>query len=331
MSGRSVRIRSLRIVLVSLLVICVVQVVQWITAERRYTRRVLEQLVTTDERYADLAVELDRRRTTRYLVEGGVSLGVLAAGMVVLAHAVKQDAGVRRRQENFLAAVSHELKSPLAGMRLSAETLILRDPPPARRDELLERLLAELGRLERTVFNLLDSNLFDEQRMDPAPERVALAPLVASMVREYGSRTPEETLRLVSEIPVDIEVHADPVAVRTVVGNLIDNAVKATAHREGSHVRISATRNGREVRFEVADNGVGFDAGEAEKIFEKFYRIGDEMRRRNQGVGLGLYLVRRFTELSGGEVSAESAGPGMGAIFRVSWPAAAPAQVEGRA
>jgi two-component system sensor histidine kinase SenX3 len=352
------RTRVLQIGLLGLLAICVAQIVWWTVDEAHHTSAVIEEAWKAEKRDAEVANELvasgmsavsvavlfpglgrdaegrfapspqalrdletvRRHRLKRYRWEGGFFLAVLLVGMSVLAHALHEDAQLRRRQQNFLAAVSHEFKTPIAGMRLSAETIALRDPPAERRTELVGRLLSELGRLERLVYNLLDTGLIDERRMRHHPERVELEPIVRNVLRDFEARLHGRDVTLANEVPPELEIHADPVAVQAVVNNLVDNAVKATAHREGGAIRVTAAREGSQVRMEVIDNGVGFDPREADRIFHKFYRTGDEMRRKNQGAGLGLYLVRRFAERNGGEVSARSEGDGRGACVRVTWP-----------
>ncbi|MCG8462967.1 MAG: ATP-binding protein [Holophagales bacterium] len=105
----------------------------------------------------------------------------------------------------------------------------------------------------------------------------------------------------------------------TVLRNLLDNAV-AAADAGGSRVSMWAAETPESIRLDIADDGVGFPPEEAKNLFEKFYRVGDELRRTRPGTGLGLYLARRFVEIEGGRISARSAGPGLGAIFTVTWP-----------
>ena len=140
---------------------------------------------------------------------------------------------------------------------------------------------------------------------------------------ELEDRAARAGVELEMDVTENMFVRVDPVALRMVVLNLVDNAIKATAAADGGPVSVGARREGRFVRMDVADSGIGFDPGDADKLFEKFYRQGDEMLRKHQGSGLGLYLVRRMVELSRGRVSAQSPGPGRGATFTVLWPAAA--------
>jgi signal transduction histidine kinase len=124
-----------------------------------------------------------------------------------------------------------------------------------------------------------------------------------------------------AEAAPELEVQADPIALRTVLSNLVDNAIKATIANGGGTVTLRAEESGQFVKLVVRDSGVGFAANETNRLFEKFYRPGDELRRKTRGSGLGLYIVRRFVELEHGRVSAHSDGPGQGAVFTVLWPA----------
>jgi len=266
-------------------------------------------------------LEDDRiRRLRRIGWEGAFFLLVLVAAMAVLAQALHQDAQLRRRQQNFLAAVTHEFKSPLASIKLSAETLALRDPPPDKRRALVDRLLADIDRLDGMIGNILDAARLEEGRVQLQPERVSVASAVRALAEEIGPRAAAAGVSFTTEAGPGLEVQADPIALRTVLRNLVDNAIKATVANGGGSVSLRAEESGAFVKLVVRDSGVGFAANETNRLFEKFYRPGDELRRKTRGSGLGLYIVRRFVELEHGRVSAHSDGPGQGAVFTVLWP-----------
>ncbi len=263
-----------------------------------------------------------RRRLNQYGWEGAFFLVVLIGGMAVLAKALHQDAVLRRRQRNFLAAVSHEFKSPLASLQLAAETLSLRDPTPGDRGRLSERMLHDLKRLQVMVSNILETSRIEEGRIALAPERVALAEEADATVEECQVAAADHDVAVEHDIPEGVAINADPVAVRTVLRNLVDNAIKAAGAAGGGKVIIATAVRDGFVDVTVSDNGIGFPPGEAGKLFEKFYRPGNEMRRETRGTGLGLHIVRNLVELGGGKVSAYSDGPGQGARVTVSWIAA---------
>jgi signal transduction histidine kinase len=257
-------------------------------------------------------------RLNRYAWEGAFFLAVLIAAMAVVHRALREEADLRRRQEHFLAAVSHELKSPLASLRLSTETLSLRDPPPAKRGELVNRLLTDLGRLERMISNILDTSRLSSGQTKSVPSPLSLAEEVSAAVDEVREHAAECETTLATDVPDNLRIEADPEGVRTVLRNLLHNAIKATCG--GGNVTVRAAALDGYVRLEVKDDGVGFPPGEASRLFEKFYRVEGDGRARMSGTGIGLYLVWRCAELDGASVDAKSGGSGRGAVFTVAWP-----------
>jgi signal transduction histidine kinase len=260
-------------------------------------------------------------RMNRFTWEGSFFLLVLLVGMGVLTRTIRRDAELRQRQQNFLAAVSHEFKSPLASMRLSAETLLLRVSEPDSQ-RLGQRILDDGERLLRMVDNLLDTTRLEEGRHALAREPILLADLVAHCVDEIVERARQNDIEITTTIDESIELDADRTALETVLRNLLDNALKACIAGDGHRIDVQAERRGEAIAIIVRDEGLGFDPADAAVIFEKFYRLGDELRRTTPGTGLGLYIVKRFVELSGAEIAADSEGVGHGATVTVQWPAA---------
>lgn len=258
------------------------------------------------------------RRIRRYTWEGGFFLVVFAAGMWVLSRTIRQYAELQRRQANFVAAVSHELKTPLASLRLAAESLQGRDLPPKRRDKLVGRVLAGADRLEAMVSKVLQTRWVEAAGREAKPEPVVLAEHVAACVELLDLAGKQ--LEVEVEVPSDLVAYADPLGVDTVLQNVLGNAVKAMDQAAERRLTIRGARAGKgKIAVTIRDTGVGFDPGEAERIFEKFYRVGDELRRTSRGTGLGLYLTRRVVELDGGTVTATSDGPGSGAELEIVW------------
>lgn len=268
---------------------------------------------------ADLADEV-ASRINRYAWEGSFFLLVLLVGMGVLTRAIRDDAQLRRRQQNFIAAVSHEFKSPLASMRLSGETLATRSTEPDSR-RLGERLVEDGDRLLRMVDNLLDTARIDDGRINLRPESVPLREVVEGVTAGHTARAAREGIAIRADIPA-VTVDADPLAIESVLRNLFDNAIKACIAGDGGEICIEAHRDGAEVIVDIADDGIGFPPGDAARIFEKFYRSGDAGTNPMPGTGLGLYVVRRLAEISDARVVARSEGPGKGATVTVAWPAA---------
>jgi signal transduction histidine kinase len=258
-------------------------------------------------------------RINRFLWEGGFFLAVLLGGMAVLTRTIRHDAELRRRQQNFLAAVSHEFKSPLASIQLASETLVLRSREPDTQ-RLGNRILEDCERLLRMVENLLDATRLEEGRHPFTPADVALRGAAASAVAEIAERARLSSVAVTLDVPEDLKVTIDPNVLETVLRNLLDNALKACVAGGGRAIVVRAARGARGVELVVRDDGIGFPPEDAAMIFEKFYRVGDELRRSMPGTGLGLYIVKRLVEQSGGAIAARSDGPKQGATVTITWP-----------
>jgi signal transduction histidine kinase len=266
-------------------------------------------------------LDTDRfHRLNRYAWEGTFFLAVLIGAMGVVYAALREEHSLRRQQDDFLAAASHEFKSPLASLRLSAETVALRDPAPARRAELVQRLLSDIGRLDQLIANVLDASRLSRDHVRASRERVDLAPLVASVADELRPLADDCAVNVRVDIGSGLCVDADPDGVRTIARNLIHNGIKAARSNSGT-VNVRAGRDAKRVTIRVEDDGIGFAPDESRGLFQKFHRIEANGQERLPGTGLGLFLVRRCAEIDGAEVSASSDGPGRGARFEVRWPA----------
>lgn len=354
--------RALQWGFLALLVVCAAQVGWWYLDQVQYTREVQKVIVESyqadlvtaralmtygvpaDEiagfyphlnlgadgahpAVADAALgaleEVRRRRLNRYGWEGGFFLVVLGASITIVWRALQAEAELRRRQQNFLATVSHEFKSPLASLRLSVDSLARRPAPPERQQVLSQRMGMDLDRLEGLVTNLLDTTRLEDGRlrMDVVPVPVASA--LSAAVEPLRARAAAQGVTLTTAAPADLVIDADAPSVQTVLTNLLDNALKATTDAPGHTIHVEAAPKGRFAEITVRDDGAGFPPDEASRLWGKFYRPGDEMRRKGGGSGLGLYIVLRMVEAGGGEVDAQSDGPGRGATFVVRWPLSA--------
>ena len=355
-------VRATQIGFIVLLLVCSAQLAFWLADEFRYTDSVRtdrraafeEQAVAAGELLragipwskispAQPAIELgadgvprvsatvlkrlddDRfHRLNRFAWEGAFFLAVLIAAMAVVRRALRQEHSLRRQQEDFLAAASHELKSPLASLRLSAETLGMRDPPAPRRAELVRRLLSDIERLDRMIANVLDVSRLSRDGIRSTRARIDLAAMVASVAEELQPLADDCGVTVRMEVGAGFAVDADPEGVRTIARNLIHNGIKASRSTSGTVV-VRAERDPQGVGINVVDTGIGFEPKEARGLFKKFHRIEANGQERLPGTGLGLYLVRRCAEIDGANVSALSEGPGRGARFAVKWPDPGPA------
>lgn len=356
---RSDPIRFLHIVMIALQAFAVAQVVWWLVDQRTYVAGRAQQMrvlytfdVAAGQRLeaagvsaaeitaifphllveggevslkSEAAAELEefqRSRINQYTWESGFFLLVLAAGIAVLWRGLSSEAEVRRKQDNFLAMVSHQFKTPLASLQLSLETMLRRQLSPERFQQLSQRMLDDLRRMENMVAKILDSARLDRGKVQLNRERIGVAEAVRHVLANVEELARREHVTFAVDIPEDLELFADPVATDGVLRNLVENAIAAVAPMKGGTISINGRRAGGAVELSVKDSGIGFDPAEAERLFEKFVRLDTSGGRDAAGTGLGLYIVRRFMHFENGEAKAHSDGPGRGATFTLTWPAA---------
>jgi len=265
----------------------------------------------------------ERSRHRQYAWEGAFFLLALGLCIAVIARALRAEAQVRAEQDSFLALVSHQFKTPLASLQLSLETLALRSPPPEQARVLIERMLADLARMELMVTQILESARLERGRADFRPEPVQLAGAVARVVTQLEERTRRAQVSVRSSISPELYVVSDPLALDVVVRNVLENALAALAPVGAGSVTLEGRPLSGEVELAVADTGVGFASADGARLFEKFTRLHPGGGGGYYGTGLGLFIVRRLMELAHGRVSAHSEGEGRGARFVLTWPAAA--------
>jgi len=308
--------KAMQIGFLALLTISAATVGWWMYDHVNYARSVEQRFAAADPAVAEDSAS----RINRILWEGGFFLVVLIGGMAVLTRTLRHDAELRRRQQNFLAAVSHEFKSPLASIQLAAETLVLRSRDEDNR-RLGQRILEDGERLLRMIDNLLETTRLEEGRQKLTPQLTNLHDAATTAIAAISERARLSRIAVALEAPADLTLEVDPAVVETGLSNLLDNAVKSCVAAKSGTIRVRGTRDADGIALAVSDDGLGFAPEDAGMIFEKFHRLGDELRRTTPGTGLGLYIVKRLVELSGGSVAAQSAGLGYGATVTLRWPA----------
>jgi signal transduction histidine kinase len=354
--------RVFQLTALALLVVSVVQVGWWLLDQRAYTvekvrlareayaqqtaaaqalldsgassarvQQLLPGIVVSSGR-ATLAPELERsltteehRRYNQYAWEGSFFLLALAACIAVIARALREEARVHEEQDSFLALVAHQFKTPLASLQLSLETLALRAPAPQAARTLIDRMLADLARMELMVTQILESARLERGRVEFKSEPLQLAGAVARVLAQLEDRARQEHIAISSDIDPRLHVLSDPLALDVVVRNVLENALTAVQGAGGGTIALSARARDGEVELSVRDSGVGFAPTDGARLFEKFTRLPGAGGR--YGTGLGLFIVRRLMELAQGRVSAHSDGVGRGASLRLTWQAAAVAAV----
>lgn len=262
------------------------------------------------------------RRINQYAWEGAFFLLALGACIFVISRMLRAEARVIQEQDNFLALVSHQFKTPLASLQLSLETMALRTLSPEQARTLIDRMLSDLGRMEAMVTQILESVRLERGRVDLRREPLDLAGAVTRVVAHFEERAHKDNITITTDIARGLYVLTDPLALDVVVRNLLENAIAAITPVGGGSITFVARRTDNEIELAVKDTGVGFRPVDGTRLFEKFTRLHPGGGSSYYGTGLGLFIVRRLMQLAGGRVSAHSEGVGQGAQFVLTWPVA---------
>ncbi len=258
------------------------------------------------------------------LILGTLFFALIITGLVLLCAWLVREMRHNQRQEAFVDAVTHEMKTPLASMRLYTDTLTRHDLSAEKRREFLGRIEKDLDRLDRTVTQVLAAGRSAEPERKATRDRIALVKLLSDCIAEICSQheLPPEAVRLEAE--QGPTVSGDSAELGFVFHNLLENAVKYS--NRPVRVRVGVESVGtRRVQVEIADQGIGIPPRELRKIFQRFYRVGLDVQRKAVGLGLGLFIVRNLVRRQGGKVSASSEGLGRGSRFVVTLRAIPPA------
>ncbi len=233
------------------------------------------------------------------IAEGLFFTACLVWGLWVIRRSAAREVSLTRQRRNFLLSITHELKSPIASLRLVIETIIKRNLTAEQRSPLLGNGLKDADRLQDLVESLLlAARLEDNWR--PLHEPVHFGTLAMEIAESLRVRFTEADLRL--NIPADLPpVQADKMGLAAIVRNLLENALKYSP--EGSPIELSANYEGGKFRFRVGDQGQGIPDVEKKSVFEKFYRMGNEETRHSTGTGLGLYIVNQVLKAHDGKIS----------------------------
>lgn len=243
-----------------------------------------------------------RRHQRMFLFEGLFFLLIVFLGHFVIWQGVKVERELKDRQQNFLSAVSHEIRTPIGTMRLLLETLQLRNFSEEKQKHYLMRLEHQLNRLQNSCEQVVAAAMLDGPKPDKANQPVDLSS-EAHRVLEQDRFELESRGATVAwnASPDKAPVSLDPLAFEMVIHNLLDNAIKYNP-KENKIIRVSTHTQEKYCELWIEDNGPGIAPEEQEKVFTPFYRVGQELTRQSDGLGLGLYLVKGLTQQMGGQV-----------------------------
>lgn len=278
----------------------------------------LNELKKDDPTYIDKVAQIGdekRLKTTQYLGEGVTFLAMILVAALFVYRAVRRQFILQQQQQNFMMAVTHELKTPIAVAKLNLETMQKHQLDDTRKQKIIHMTLQEINRLNTLSSNILVSSQLEGGRYRVGKEELDFSDLVKSCVLDFTNRFPERDWE--TDIQPELDVMGDALLLQILVNNLLENAMKYSP-KDGT-ISCKLNKHHHKVVLSVSDQGTGIPEQEKKKIFEKFYRIGNEETRTAKGTGIGLYLCRKIAEDHNADIRVTDNHPS-GANFSIRFP-----------
>jgi len=247
--------------------------------------------------------------------EGCIFIIVFLAGAIWLHRSIMRERKLQEQKRNFLLSVTHELKSPLASIKILLQTIQKRELTREQVLDFIAKSLTDIERLDDMVENMLLASKIENRSYTFPKAKFNLSVLVDSIVNRLQLTKCESNQQIIdAEIEPKIQITGDKFALTSVVTNLIENAIKYSGPCETVAVKLFS-KDGR-VYLQVADHGIGIAEDEKSRIFDKFYRVGSEDTRNTKGTGLGLYIVKEVLDKHQASIKVKDNRPA-GSIFEV--------------
>lgn len=318
------KLRRTTIIYWSLLLYVVAALIWWLISLQQQNRLITQEKIellqlqssqlTAQQRLTEQqAIEnLFERNQTKYISEGITFLIVILIGAVFVYRAVKRQFKMQQQQQHFMMAVTHELKTPIAVAKLNLETLQRYQLDPEKQQKLIRTTLDETARLNFLTNNILVSAQLENKGFTSSKEELNLSALLQDCIAAIQKRFPERPVE--AQIEAEIDIKGDALLLQILINNLLENAIKYAPGQ--SPIRAILQRSGKNIVLSVADQGPGIAQSEKTKVFDRFYRIGNEQTRTTKGTGLGLYLCQRIAKDHQARIEIRDNSP-QGSIFNV--------------
>ena len=265
----------------------------------------------------EAALQKEKRRRSLMIFSEATFIGLgLIFGLWFINRSYRNLVEAERVKQNFLLAISHELKSPIAAIKLSFESLRRLNNPDQRTEEIIAHGYGESNRLHRLVDNVLLATKLDADYV-PEMETFDLVDRMNSIAQNFTAQFPKAHITAKSNPDIIIK-ESDRLAFDIILKNLLENAIKYS--NDQIKIELTLTSTDENITFSIRDNGIGIPIAEQSKIFERFYRIGDEQRRNTKGTGIGLYLVKELVNRTAGKISVHPNDRSNGTTFNIIWP-----------
>lgn len=283
---------------------------------KELTELLLQDISVHDVRYLQKEKRIEQlkdRKSAQYIDEGVTFLLLTLAGAVFVFRFINRQLTQSQQQRNFIMAITHELKTPIAVAKLNLETMQIRKLDLNQQQKLIRSTIQEANRLNSLCNNMLLLGQLDTGGYKFTKEKFDLATLANDCAEDFILRFPERKIEV--EVPNEIMILADKLSLQLAINNLLDNAIKYS--RKDDVVLIKVFRENKKIKLQVIDEGFGVSDEEKGKVFEKYFR---GIQRQTKGTGLGLYLTKEIVKQHHGEISVANNIPN-GCIFEIQFKA----------
>ncbi|MDH4157505.1 MAG: HAMP domain-containing histidine kinase [candidate division Zixibacteria bacterium] len=319
MSLESLKHKKDLILFLSLTVVILAQAVWWIILMARLVDEKVDlaTLFGADESFVETLHQQEISRQMMVGMEGIFFLVLVLAGAWLIYRSLLKAEELKAHQQNFLMAVTHELKTPLASLQIYLETLRSPKIPEEKKAAIIPRMKQDVQRLEKLVENVIDAGRFERHGYQLKKERVNLTALLERSLQNLRHLPLEKPLEITQDLAPEVVFYGDPKALDRAFNAIFENCLKYH-DKEAIVLKVTLKAEARSIRLSIADNGMGLKKSDTSRIFGRFYRVGDELKRSRPGTGLGLYLSREIIREHGGDVSAHSEGLSKGTTFLIN-------------
>lgn len=313
------KLRTIYILYWFLLTYIIAALIWWFIAlsqqNKMMTDYKLSELNTAQPDYQKQLAKINdekHRNTGQYIGEGVTFFLLIIVGAVFVFRAVRRQFRQSQQQQNFMMAITHELKTPIAITKLNLETLQKHKLAESQQQQLISNTLQEAGRMNTLCNNLLLASQIEAGDYKLTLEKIDIGELISESVNDFKMRFPKRIINW--ETLPNIYLNGDRLLLQMAVNNLIDNAIKYSGKEKKIEVQLKNEND--EMKFLIKDEGKGIPDKEKDKIFTKFYRVGNLHTKEAKGTGLGLYLSKKIIEQHNGSIIVTDNQP-QGSIFEI--------------
>lgn len=315
------RLRTIFILYWFLLAYIIAALIWWFIALNRQNNNMAAFRMETIKEFPPLSRDQDylrkiqqekKRKTAQFIGEGGTFLLLIMAGAFFVYRGLRRQFIQSRQHQDFIMAITHELKTPIAVTKLNLETLQKHNLADDKKQKLLENTIQEANRLNALCNNMLLASQMEAGRYHLTQERINLSELAEGCVKDYASRFPHRII--IEDIQPDLFILADMLMMEMAFNNILDNAFKYS--EKNTIVKVCVKLEDEIVKISIADEGKGIAEEEKKNIFMKFYRGDSLLAKKAKGTGIGLYLAKNIVEQHMGDITVTNNVP-RGSIFEI--------------